>query len=582
MISLLAFIVLLGVLITFHEAGHFIVAKLSGVRVHTFSVGFGQALISKQIGETEYRIAWIPLGGYVRLQGMEGDEFGERLETESEEPSALEGADEGAEQDEARTPGGRSLLDKHPLVRILIFLAGPAMNFLLPFILLPPFFYLSSNFDKVWSSKVGAVDEGLPGYLSGLREGDQIIEVQGEPVTAFWQISSAIQRYQEQSGPLQISVRRAGVEAPIELTVTPEQLFERSQILQESRSKPRVGFQPFALAADVLPERPDGVAARAGLRPFDRIISVGGQAVERYQSLSVHLNAAPQDAPLVLEVERPRGLSAPFDFLHARERLTLTLPAPATWGDEGLGLRPAAPCVSSIDPQGPAAGLLEVGDCIVSVDGVQHSLPVFILTRLRHAPEQPKVLTVLRGGERLERTLQPVQRSREDDLAGTLSFWSHGFVLFGAVHRDAFSSPDWVENESRSDFAWHQTVDRVSRDFSHSLSSLTGMFSGRVSPSQLGGPVMIFYLAGEQAKAGFDRFLFLMVTISLSIALLNLLPIPGLDGGQILLAGVELVIRRPLPPRLRMALQGFGVLLILGLIFFALGNDLMRMWRLSS
>ena len=93
---------------------------------------------------------------------------------------------------------------------------------------------------------------------------------------------------------------------------------------------------------------------------------------------------------------------------------------------------------------------------------------------------------------------------------------------------------------------------------------------------------MIFYLAGEQAKAGFDRFLFLMVTISLSIALLNLLPIPGLDGGQILLAGVELVIRRPLPPRLRMALQGFGVLLILGLIFFALGNDLMRMWRLSG
>ena len=76
MISLLAFIVLIGVLITAHEAGHFIVAKLSGVKVHTFSIGFGQPILSKTIGETEYRIALIPLGGYVRLHGME-HEFGD-------------------------------------------------------------------------------------------------------------------------------------------------------------------------------------------------------------------------------------------------------------------------------------------------------------------------------------------------------------------------------------------------------------------------------------------------------------------------------------------------------------------------
>ena len=75
MLSLISFIILIGVLITAHEFGHFIVAKLADVKVHTFSVGFGRAILSKQIGETEYRIAWIPLGGYVRLQGMEGDEF---------------------------------------------------------------------------------------------------------------------------------------------------------------------------------------------------------------------------------------------------------------------------------------------------------------------------------------------------------------------------------------------------------------------------------------------------------------------------------------------------------------------------
>jgi regulator of sigma E protease len=109
-----------------------------------------------------------------------------------------------------------------------------------------------------------------------------------------------------------------------------------------------------------------------------------------------------------------------------------------------------------------------------------------------------------------------------------------------------------------------------------------GMFSGAVSPKHLSGPVTIFYLAGQEAEAGWERFMFLMVMISMSIALVNLLPVPGLDGGHILIATIEMIIRRRLPIKVRLALQSVGVLFILSLILFALGNDALRMWRLSQ
>ena len=112
--SMIAFLVLIGVLITVHEFGHFAVAKLFGVKCEVFSIGFGRPLISFHRGETEYRLAWIPLGGYVRMLGQEP--------VEETNPDNV----------------GRSLNDKSPFVRILIYAAGPAMNLLLPFAIIVP------------------------------------------------------------------------------------------------------------------------------------------------------------------------------------------------------------------------------------------------------------------------------------------------------------------------------------------------------------------------------------------------------------------------------------------------------------
>ena len=108
------------------------------------------------------------------------------------------------------------------------------------------------------------------------------------------------------------------------------------------------------------------------------------------------------------------------------------------------------------------------------------------------------------------------------------------------------------------------------------------MLSGGVSPAQLSGPLTMYHLADSSVRAGLESYLNLMVLLSLSIGLFNLLPIPLLDGGQILLATVEWVARRPLPPQLQTGLQYVGLLMILMLLIVALGNDAMRTWRLTN
>lgn len=593
MTSLIAFLILIGVLITAHEFGHFIVAKICGVKVHTFSVGFGRAILSKTIGETEYRIALLPLGGYVRLHGMER-EFGE-------EESAIDHLGHDLESDDPDR--GRALQDKPAWMRVLIFVAGPAMNLLLPFALLPPLFFSASQYDEVIDTHMGAVDEGLPAYQAGLRDGDRITHIDGDPVYSFWQIQHRVNDYQEGAAPLRVEVERPHVTDPLRVDLTPERVASTERFAGFDRRPPRIGFQPASLSADYAIIDPQGLFAQAGGRSFDRVIAVNDHPIQRHSEVIGEIaKALKRDETITLKIERLTPIDKRFNFLRHKtiQELTLSqkgqkqrdeLIALHSRGDDLdymertlrlLGIRQAGACISSIDPESAAAKVLKIGDCLLEVDGARHSLAVFFEQRLRYHPEAPKRLKILRNGEEIMSELSLRQEEHSDPLAGDIKFWQLGFTLSGLSKVEAMISPTTVKNDQRMSFSWTQAKRRVSDELTRSVHSLSGLFSGQVSPTQLSGPITIFYLAGQQAEAGWIPFVNLMVLISLSIALLNLLPIPGLDGGHILFASLEMVSGRPLSPRIKAYIQTTGVLLILCLILFALGNDMLRMWRISQ
>lgn len=567
MVTLLAFVVLIGVLITVHEAGHFVVAKLAGVKVEVFSIGFGRAILSKRIGETEYRIAMFPVGGYVQMLGM-------NAETAIKAHPGAEAAGKAGHPD-----AGRDLLSKPPLVRIAIYLAGPAMNLVLPFLILLPVFTLGDRSSVVLDSAVGAVDQGLPAYAAGLRAGDRIVAIDGEPVEAFWQVAAAIRDYDADKGTLALTVARAGT--TVDLAVKPKLVERTDRRVKFSKETWHIGFQPAFLAPDVAVTGPDTALARAGVRTFDRILAVGARPTPRFVDALDALSALAPGSTTPLEVERDAPLDAQFGFLVALRRHTLSYTSPENPSDiSQVGLDHAGACVRSVAPDTAAGKALQVGDCILSVDGNPHSLGAFVQGRLANGPEQDKRLKVRRDGAELEVTIAPQKVVHTDPMAGDIEQWQLGLVLFGRP--DGLVAPGLVPNTHRLSYAWDTAVEQVGYELSVTLNMVTGLFTGRVSPTQLGGPITIAAVAGQYAKAGIEHFLQLMIMLSLSIALLNLLPVPGLDGGHILVAAIELIVRRPLSPRARQGLQVVGAVMILLLVLFVTGNDLLRQWRMHA
>ena len=189
------FVIVLGILIFFHELGHFLVAKYFGVRVLKFSLGFGPKLVGKKIGETEYLISIFPLGGYVKMLGEDGDETDEPLSPEEKM---------------------KSFSNKHVLKRIAIVAAGPIFNLLLALVIFCGFYLIAGT--QVMTSEVGQVRTGSPAEKAGLSKGDVIVAIDGKPLETWTEIKGVVQ---ESAGkPLEFTVKREG--NLLVLTVVPE------------------------------------------------------------------------------------------------------------------------------------------------------------------------------------------------------------------------------------------------------------------------------------------------------------------------------------------------------------------------
>ena len=449
--TIVALIVVLGVLIFVHEAGHFVAAKWAGIYVHRFSLGLGPPIrwMTFRRGETEYSISWLPLGGYVKMASREED-IGS---------SALEG---GAPS--LPVPPDRVFEAKPIWKRMVVILAGVTMNALFAWLVFAGLAYKNGRqIDPV--TKVGrVVDELVPAQaqaLKQIRPGTQIVSVNGDSVGSWDEIVSGIANTSDEE--VRLELEDGGT---VVLPIHPDALEERIKAAQ--------ALQPYraAVVDSVVAASP---AARAGVRKGDTVVAINGRPVQQWYDL--------------VEVVQES----------ANRNITMTV---SRRGDRvNLSLRPYL-------------------DSIPGPDG----------------------------------KLRPV--GRMGATVGTQSI-SQQLGLGEAI------------------VAGGEATIRASTQI---LRTVRGLFSGRISGRTVGGPILIGQLAGESARMGLDTFLAFMALISINLAILNLLPVPVLDGGQFLFLLAEAAIRRPLPVKLRERLTTVGLVLIILLMGLAFSNDFRRLF----
>ncbi|MBN1624992.1 MAG: RIP metalloprotease RseP [Deltaproteobacteria bacterium] len=208
---ILPFVVVLGIMIFFHELGHFLVAKYFNVKVLKFALGFGPKIVGKVMGETEYSIRWIPLGGFVKMLGEDTEE-----DEDAPRPSP---------QDEKR-----AFNNQHPLKRIAIVAAGPVFNLLLALFLFCGVYIVSG--DLIRTAEVGNVVEDSPASRAGIIKGDIITSMDGKAVKSWDDLADIL--LSKAAQPLSITVQRQG--EPVELTVTPEEATGTNEFGEEIKT----------------------------------------------------------------------------------------------------------------------------------------------------------------------------------------------------------------------------------------------------------------------------------------------------------------------------------------------------------
>jgi regulator of sigma E protease len=448
---LVAFLVAVGLLVTIHEFGHYIVARALGFKVLRFSVGFGKALVRKVAGRdrTEYVLAAIPLGGYVKmLDEREGPV----------DPAELH----------------RAFTRRPHWARILVLLAGPAFNIAFAILMLAALFMINGITDL--KPLVGKVTPDTPAARAGLQSGQEILAVGGQPTPGQREVVLGLLDAVSGTEPVALRVRdEAGREREVELRIADSA--ERRRLTEPATLLTGLGLDFWLppVPAVLGKVEPDGAAARAGLQPGDEILSFNGEPVTDFLALRSAVEARPGEEVAVTYRR---------DGNEASTRITL-----------------------ASDTSGPTA----VG-----------RLQVFPAATARY----------------------PDSMLRQ-------------------------SSPGPLEALSRGTVeAWEMTALQA-RIFWR-------MLMGQVSLKNLSGPLTIAEFAGDSASAGATSFAGFLVLISLSLGFLNLLPIPILDGGQIVYQLVEWAKGSPLSDRAQALGQQLGVALLVLLMSVALFNDIAR------
>ncbi len=315
---------------------------------------------------------------------------------------------------------------------------------------------------------------------------------------------------------------------------------------------------------------PGSVAERAGLQQGMEIHGIDGRRVTSWRDVNMRLlERAGEHGVVTLEVSQ-NGTRGMVDGSLNGWRLSDDAPNPLA----EFGITPWRPAVPAVlgqvtaDGRAAAAGL-EAGDRVLSVEGEPVADWFELVEYIRNAPEKTLVLSVERNGEPRDVTVRPASRSLDDGQV-------IGFVGAGV---EAISWPDEVLREVRYGplAAIPNAVHETWADTRLTLVAIKKMFTGLLSPTNLSGPITIARVAEASVSSGFEDFVRFLAYLSVSLGVLNLLPVPVLDGGHIVYYTIEAIRRKPVSEQVQALGLRIGMALILTLMVFALYNDLMRL-----
>lgn len=558
-----AVIVMLGLLVFVHELGHYLAGRAAGIAVEIFSIGFGPRIFGWRWRGTEYRLSWIPLGGFVKFAGVSVQE---------DVPSGLKGI---------------AFRDASLPRRAFAVAAGPLANFLLAVAI-----YAVLGFSGIAHppALIGEVIEGSAAEAAGLKSGDAVLRIDGKAIFSWRDIERSISSSPGKT--LAVTVRRDGNEKSLNLV---PQAVSVEGPLGKPLTIGRAGIALGRLPAIVAITDQASPAALAGLRTGDRIISIEDETqtytirtlpdliatLEKLAALpgpsSVKLRVVPASAANLLQGEAP-SFQAPasdkqsiliLDLHAARDGMT---PLTGRKLLSSLGIHDAQLVVGQATET--LAQVLQLGDVLVSWRGqpVPH---VFQLRELLAANTDAIVpVTIVRDFKTLpiDLTLKPIEVQKPE-----------GRVTVHMLPVQFLGQPEEpeqvVERYDSLAGALAYGTRQTAQETANLVDNLVHLFSGDVPIKALGGPMLIAKVAGDSARRGWQTFLGSMAMISINLGLLNLFPIPVLDGGQLILMGVEGVRRKPLREAAMENFQKLGFALILALVVLATYNDFSRFWK---
>jgi regulator of sigma E protease len=462
MYLLLGVALVLGVMILVHEWGHFVAARIFGVRVDVFSIGFGPRLFGWKRGATDYRVSALPLGGYVRMAGQDPSE----IDSANSTSIPVKAKDEKTQSPALVRGAPDELMSKPRWQRALISFAGPFVNLIFPVLLLTVYFLTIGIPYPAYEDKpvqVTAVPANSPAAAAGLHSGDKVVALEGEQNPNWEQAEKVITKLTPNS-KLSMEVEQAGTRRSLSVPVEQKDLEQPERLLGLAPIRP--------VLEDVAPGLP---AQRAGLKENDLIAAVDGQKIQ-------------------------------------------------WWGE--------------------------------------------FTERVRGSNGKPVALDVDRKGQPLHLVVTP--QAATNDRGETV------YQIGVQVHEDtAYKRVAFPEGAR---YAGQVTVQKIKE-----TAGIVGqLFSGRVSLKQLQGPVGISRAAGQAARKGPLAIISLMVLISVNLGILNLLPIPILDGGHILLLGIEGILRRDMSLAFKERFVQVGLVFLLVVFAIVMYNDVVRLLPIHS